>query len=63
MPNLSIVIWDFSAVTGKGNRFYPRGAAGLWLTLTFPWVHMLDKALFPNIVIKMRSAAGVVRVR
>ena len=32
--NLSIVIWDFSAVTGKPNRFYLNQ---LELTLTFPW--------------------------
>ena len=32
-----IMIWDFSALTGKANRFYRRGAAGLALTLTFPW--------------------------
>jgi len=31
------VILVFSAVTGKANRFYPRGAAGLGLALTFPW--------------------------
>ena len=31
--NLSIVIWDFSAVSGKANRFYLNQ---LELTLTFP---------------------------
>ena len=32
--NLSIVIWDFSAVSGKANRFYLNLLA---LTLTLPW--------------------------
>ena len=32
--NLSIVIWDFSAVSGKANRFYLNQLA---LTLTLPW--------------------------
>jgi len=32
--NLSIVIWDFSGVSGKANRFYLNQ---LELTLTFPW--------------------------
>jgi len=31
--NLSIVIWDFSAVSGKANHFYLKK---LELTLTFP---------------------------
>jgi len=31
--NLSIVIWNFSAVSGKANRFYLNK---LELTLTFP---------------------------
>ena len=31
--NLSIVIWDFSEVSSKTNRFYPNQ---LELTLTFP---------------------------
>ena len=31
--NLSIVIWDFSAVSGKANSFYLNQ---LELTLTFP---------------------------
>ena len=31
--NLSIVIWDFSGVSGKANRFYLNQ---LELTLTFP---------------------------
>ncbi len=31
--NLSIVIWDFSVVSGKANRFYLNQ---LELTLTFP---------------------------
>ena len=31
--NLSIVIWDFSAVSGNANRFYLNQ---LELTLTFP---------------------------
>jgi hypothetical protein len=33
MNNLSIVIWDFSAVSGKANSFYLNQ---LELTLTFP---------------------------
>jgi hypothetical protein len=32
--NLSIVIWDFSAVSGKANRYYLNQFK---LTLTFPW--------------------------
>jgi len=32
--NLSIVIWDFSAVSGKANRFCLNQLA---LTLTLPW--------------------------
>ena len=35
--NLSIVIWNFSAVSGKANRFYPNWLA---LTLTFLWVQL-----------------------
>jgi len=31
---LSVVIWDFSAVSGKANRFYLNR---LKLTLTFPY--------------------------
>jgi len=41
--NLSIVIWDFSAVSGKANRFYLNK---LELTLTFPCLSSL-KALTP----------------
>ena len=32
--NLSIAIWDFSALSGKLNHFYLNQ---LELTLTFPW--------------------------
>jgi hypothetical protein len=34
---LSIVIWDFSALSGKVNRLYLNRLA---LTLTFSWVHL-----------------------
>jgi len=50
--NLSIAIWDFSAVSGKRNRFY---LSQLALTLTFPEFEILaryDLALQTNITRK-----------
>ncbi len=49
--NLSIVIWDFSAVSGKANRFYLNQ---LELTLTNPCYFILDACQSPFLLIISR---------
>ena len=53
--NLSIVIWDFSDVSGKTNRFYLNQ---LELTLTDPWLRVLGTWKIYSISLLLTGRSG-----